>query len=168
MHSENLFLFVLFLVTAHCSSWKSKIQYLKLLEYFVSSLSKLLFKQYKTCLNTCNLHQDCWFSIYPDGDRRQKVITEKGGYSQSIVSKHINGRLTKKKNIGGKRQTSNKEDCSLEMIVKKVDSRTWRTSQGVYWGRCQCIKSRKGATTVAFLISATPEPETTSEVSHLG
>lgn len=49
--------------------------------------------------------------------------------------------------------TNNSDGCSLNGIVKKINSRTWATLQRVDWGWCQYV-SRKAATTLAFLISS--------------
>lgn len=57
-------------------------------------------------------------SLHKEG-KPQKVIAKKAGCSQSSVSKHITGKLTGREKCGRKRCTSSKDDCSLEMIVKK-------------------------------------------------
>lgn len=57
-------------------------------------------------------------TLHKEG-KPQKVIAKKAGCSQSSVSKHITGKLTGRENCGRKRCTSSKDDCSLEMIVKK-------------------------------------------------
>ena len=52
-------------------------------------------------------------------DKTQKVIAKEAGCSQSAVSKHINGKLNGRKKCGRKRCTSNRDNGSLERIVKR-------------------------------------------------
>ena len=49
----------------------------------------------------------------------QKVIAEKAGSSQSAVSKHIHGKLTGREKCGRKRCPSNRDDRSLDRIVRQ-------------------------------------------------
>ncbi len=57
-------------------------------------------------------------ALHKEG-KSQKVITERRGCLQSAVSKHINAKLTGRKNLGRKRCTSNRDDCKLENTVKQ-------------------------------------------------
>ena len=49
----------------------------------------------------------------------KKVVAERAGCSQSAVSKHIHGNLPGRGKCGRKRCTSNRDDRSLEKIVKQ-------------------------------------------------
>ncbi len=51
--------------------------------------------------------------------KSQRVITERCGSSQSAVSKHINSKLTGRKNLGRKMCTSNRDDHKLENTVRQ-------------------------------------------------
>ena len=51
--------------------------------------------------------------------KTQKVIAKEAGCSQSAVSKHINGKLNGRKKMCRKRCTSNRNNRSLERIVKR-------------------------------------------------
>lgn len=57
-------------------------------------------------------------TLHKEG-KPQKVIAERAGCSQSAVSKHIHGKLTGREKCGRKRCTSNRDDRSLEKIVKQ-------------------------------------------------
>ncbi len=58
-------------------------------------------------------------ALHKEG-KSQRVITERGGCSQSAVSKNIlNAKLTGRKNLGWKRCTSNRDDLKLENTVKQ-------------------------------------------------
>src|SRR4029434_537889 len=57
-------------------------------------------------------------TLHKEG-RTHKVIAKEAGCSQSAVSKHINGKLNGRKKCGRKRCTSNRDNCSLERIVKR-------------------------------------------------
>lgn len=48
----------------------------------------------------------------------QKVIAERPVCSQSAESKHIHGNLTGREKCGRKRCTSNRDEHSIELIVK--------------------------------------------------
>ncbi|XP_023127019.1 uncharacterized protein rbis [Amphiprion ocellaris] len=48
-----------------------------------------------------------------------RVISKEAGCSQSSVSKHINGKLSGREKCGRKRCTTNRDDRSLERIVKE-------------------------------------------------
>ncbi len=71
----------------------------------------------------------------------QTFIAKEAGCSQSAVSKHVNRKLSGRKTCGRKRCTTNREkqpyeDCQAKSIQEFV----W-TSQGMYWGWGQGIKS---------------------------
>ncbi len=57
-------------------------------------------------------------ALHKEG-KSQKVITERSGCLQSAVSKHINAKLTGRKNLGRKRCTSKRDDRKLENTVKQ-------------------------------------------------
>ena len=101
--------------------------------------------------------------------KTQKVIAKEAGCSQSAVSKHINGKLNGRKKCGRKRCTSNRDNRSLERIVKRRDS------QEVDCSWSQCFKSHHAQTCPGHglqlshsLCQAILEPETTSEAFYLG
>ena len=93
------------------SSWKSKIQYLKILEYlhlgFIESPSlqyKFRFLFFETTImgKTADLamvQKTIIDTLHKEG-KSQKVITERGGCSQSAVSKHIKCKVDWKEEIG--------------------------------------------------------------------
>ena len=56
-------------------------------------------------------------SLHKEG-KKQKVITKEAGCSQSAVYKNMNGKLNGRKKCGRKRCTSNRDNRSLERIVK--------------------------------------------------
>ncbi len=51
--------------------------------------------------------------------KTQKVIAKEAGCSQSSVSKHINGEAKERKRCGRKKCTSNRDNRTLERIVKQ-------------------------------------------------
>ncbi len=57
-------------------------------------------------------------TLHKEG-KPQKVIAERAGCSQSAVSKYIHRKLTGWKKCGRKRCTSNRDDRSLGMIIRK-------------------------------------------------
>ncbi len=72
-------------------------------------------------------------ALHKEG-KSQRVITERCGlFLQSAVSKHINAKLTGRKNLGRiERCTSNRDDRELENTVKQRLIQTLgRASQGV-------------------------------------
>ncbi|KAI2652468.1 Non-structural glycoprotein 4 [Labeo rohita] len=78
-------------------------------------------------------------TLHKEG-KPQTFIAKEAGCSQSAVSKHVNRKLSGRKKCGRKRCTTNRENCSLERLVKQN----------------------------RFKNLATPEPQTTSEASYLG
>ena len=57
-------------------------------------------------------------TLHKEG-KPQKVIAKEAGCSQGAVSKHINGKLSGRKMCGRKKCRSNRDNRSLERIVKK-------------------------------------------------
>ena len=57
-------------------------------------------------------------TLHKEG-KPQKVIAKDAGCFQSAVSKHINRKLSGRENCGRKRCTSNRDNRSLERIVKQ-------------------------------------------------
>ncbi len=57
-------------------------------------------------------------TLHKEG-KTQKVIAKEAGCSQSSVSKHINREAKGKKRCGRKKCTSNRDNCTLERIVKQ-------------------------------------------------
>jgi len=57
-------------------------------------------------------------TLHKEG-KSQKVIAKEAGCSQSAVSKHIHRKLSGRKKCGRKRCTSNRDNRSLERIVKQ-------------------------------------------------
>ncbi len=58
--------------------------------------------------------------------KSQRVITERCGCLQSAVSKHINSKLTGRKNFGRKR-CKLELTASLRILSSKADSNTWES-----------------------------------------
>ncbi|KAI2653047.1 hypothetical protein H4Q32_006405 [Labeo rohita] len=64
-------------------------------------------------------------TLHKEG-KPQTFIAKDAGCSQSAVSKHVNRKLSGRKNCGRKRCTTNQEKRSLEMLVRlKNHSRIW-------------------------------------------
>ncbi len=57
-------------------------------------------------------------TLHKEG-KTQKVIAKEAGCSQSSVSKHINREVKGRKRCGRKKCTSNRDNRTLEMIVKQ-------------------------------------------------
>ncbi len=57
-------------------------------------------------------------TLHKEGET-QKVIAKEAGCSQSSVSKHINREAKGRKRCGRKKCTSNRDNCTLERIVKQ-------------------------------------------------
>ncbi len=105
--------FVLILMIRAYSTWKSKVQYLKILEYLHLSFNKWPSLQnifwVSLVLWNHNNGEDCWlgrmvqktiFVTLQKEGKSQRVITEAGGCSQSAVSKHIKCKVDWKEDIG--------------------------------------------------------------------
>ncbi len=63
-------------------------------------------------------------TLHKEG-KTQKVITKEAGCSQSPLSKHINREAKGRKICGRKKCTSNRDNRTLERIVKQTHSKTW-------------------------------------------
>src|SRR4029434_4057574 len=89
--------------------------------------------------------------------KTQNVIAKEAGCSQSAVSKHINGKMNGRKKCGRKRCTSDRDNRSLERIVKRSPFKNlgeihkkW-TEAGVSASRATTHRRvQEWATTVAF------------------
>ncbi len=57
-------------------------------------------------------------TLHKEG-KPQTLIAKEAGYSQSVVSKHVNRKLSGRKKCGRKRCTTNRENRSLSRIVKQ-------------------------------------------------
>ncbi|KAI2666238.1 Retinoic acid receptor gamma [Labeo rohita] len=57
-------------------------------------------------------------TLHKEGEP-QTFIAKEAGYSQSAVSKHVNRKLSGRKKCGRKRCTTNRENRSLERLVKQ-------------------------------------------------
>ncbi|KAI2668177.1 Degenerin-like protein asic-1 [Labeo rohita] len=57
-------------------------------------------------------------TLHKEG-KSQTFIAKEAGCSQSAVSKHVNRKLNGRKKCGRKRCTTNRENCSLERLVKQ-------------------------------------------------
>ncbi len=91
------------------SSWKSKIQYLKILEYLHLSFIKWQSLQYKFQVSLvlwnhnngdlAMIQKTNIDTLHKEG-KSQKAIIERGGCSQSAVSKHIKCKVDWKEEFG--------------------------------------------------------------------
>ncbi len=90
---------------------KVKNQYLKILEYLHLSFNKWPSIQYKFWVSLIlwkhNNGEHCWLGNSPEDidtldkeSKSQRVIAERGGSSQSAVSKHIKCKVDWKEEIG--------------------------------------------------------------------
>ena len=112
-------------------------------------------------------------TLHKEG-KTQKVIVKEAGCSQSSVSKHINRKLQGRKRCG-KKCTSNKDNHTLERIVKQNPFKNvgeihkeW-TAAGVSASRATTqTYARHGFQLLYSLCQATLEQKTASEPSHLG
>ncbi len=107
-------------------------------------------------------------TLHKEG-KSQRVITERGGCSQSAVSKHIKCKVDWRKKLGKKMCSSNRDDRKLENTIKQSRlkhlgelHKEW-TEAGVSASRVTTLRhlQEKG-------YQATSETETTSEASYLG
>ncbi|KAI2644545.1 Transposable element Tc1 transposase [Labeo rohita] len=78
------------------------------LDYIIMGKTADLTVVQKTIIDT--LHKE---------GKPQTFIAKKAGCSQSAVSKHVNRKLSGRKKCGRKRCTTNRENCSLERLVKQ-------------------------------------------------
>ncbi len=102
-------------------------------------------------------------TLHKEG-KTQKVIAKEAGCSQSSVSKHINREAKGRKRCGRKKCTSNRNNRTVERIVKQNPFK-----------RSQCFKNhyaqtyaRHGFQLSHSLCQATLEQQTASEASRLG
>ncbi len=97
-------------------------------------------------------------TLHKEG-KSQRVITERGGWSMSAVSKHIKCKVDWKEEIGRKRCTSNRDESKLENTIKQ--------SLLKHLGELhmECIKCHH---TQEKGYQATSETESSSEASYLG
>ncbi len=114
-------------------------------------------------------------TLHKEG-KTQKVIAKEAGCSQSSVSKHINREAKGRKRCGRKKCTSNRDNRTLERIVKKKPiQKCGGDSQRVdcSWSRCfknhyAQMYARHGFQLSHSLCQATLEQQTASEASRLG
>ncbi len=106
-------------------------------------------------------------TLHKEG-KTQKVIAKEAGCSQSSVSKHINREAKGRKRCGRKKCTSNRDNRTLERIVKQNPfknvgeiNKEW-TAAGVSASR------RHGFQLSHSLCQATLEQQTASGASRLG
>ncbi len=66
-------------------------------------------------------------TLHKEG-KSQRIITERGGCSQSAISKHIkNAKLTGRKKLEGKCSQETGMTASLRILSSKADSNTWES-----------------------------------------
>ncbi len=108
--------------------------------------------------------------------KTQKVIAKEAGCSQSSVSKHINREAKGRKRCGRKKCTSNRDNRTLERIVKQNPFKNvgeihkeW-TAAGVSASRTTTPQTyaRHEFQLPHSLCQATLEQQTASEASRLG
>ncbi len=99
-------------------------------------------------------------TLHKEG-KTQKVIAKEAGCSQSSVSKHINREAKGRKRCGRKKCTSNRDNRTLERIVKQTHSKMWGrfTKSGlqlesVLQDHYAQTYARHGFSAVAFLVSS--------------
>ncbi len=79
-------------------------------------------------------------TLHKEG-KTQKVIAKEAGCSQSSVSKHINREAKGRKRCGRKKCTRNRDNRTLERIVKRTVNSTHRRMQDMGFGcRIPCVK----------------------------
>ncbi len=131
------------------SSWKSKISISKL-EYLHLSFNKWPSIQYKLWVSLVlwnhNNGEDCWLGNDPEDEHRGSLLKGVAVY-RVLYQSILNAKLTRRKNLGRKRCTSNRDDRKLENTVQaKLIQTLGRASQGVDWSWSQCIKSHHAQT----------------------
>ncbi len=100
-------------------------------------------------------------TLHKEG-KTQKVIAKEAGCSQSSVSKHINREAKGRKRCGRKKCTSNRDNRTLERIVKQNPfKKCGGDSQRVDCSWSQCFKNhyctdvcKTWVSAVAFLVSS--------------
>ncbi len=159
------------------SSWKSKIQYLKILEYLLLTFIKWPSIQYKFWVSVVLWNHNNGKTADLAMIQKTNIDTlHKEGKSLKGVAVHrvlyqsiLNAKLTGRKNLGRKRCTSKRDDRKLENTVKQSwFKHLWElhkewTEAGVSASRVTTLRrlQEKG-------YQATSEPETMSEASYLG
>ncbi len=110
-------------------------------------------------------------TLHKEG-KTQKVIAKEAGCSQSSVSKHINREAKGRKRCGRKKCTSNRDNRTLERIVKQPIQKCGGDSQRVDCSWSQCFKNHYAQTYARHGFQgpsqATLEQQTASEASRLG
>ncbi len=84
-------------------------------------------------------------TLHKEG-KTQKVIAKEAGCSQSSVSKHINREAKGRKRCGRKKCTSNRDNRTLERIVKQNPLKNVGDSQRVDCSWSQCFKNHYAQT----------------------
>ncbi len=158
IYISNVLFFILMI--RDYSSWKSKIQYLKIVEYLHLSFIKwhypysinsryLLFFETTIMGNTADMamvQKTIIDTLHKEG-KSQRVITGRCGCSRSAVSKHIKCKVYWKEEIGLEKVHKQQgwpqawENCQAKLIQT-----LGRASQGVNWSWSQCIKSHHAQT----------------------
>ncbi len=112
-------------------------------------------------------------TLHKEG-KTQKVITKEVGCLQSSVSKHINKEAKGRKICGRKKYTSNRDNRTLERIVKQNPFKNvgeihkeW-TAAGVIKNHYAQTYARHGFQLSHSLCQDTLEQQTASEASRLG
>ncbi len=113
-------------------------------------------------------------TLHKEG-KTQKVIAKESGCSQSSVSKHINREAKGRKRCGRKKCTSNRDNRTLERIVKQNPFKNVGEIHKEWTEWSQCFKNhyaqtyaRHGFQLSHSLCQATLEQQTASEASRLG
>ncbi len=114
-------------------------------------------------------------TLHKEG-KTQKVIAKEAGCSQSSVSKHINREAKGRKIYGRKKCTSNRDNRTLERIVKQNPFKNvGEIQKRVDCSWIQCFKNhyaqthaRHGFQLSHSLCQATLEQQTALEASRLG
>lgn len=101
---------------------KKRQLYLSLLSESHIDVIHLNVSKWSLSLDHHSHGKDCWFDtdiLHKEGEP-QNVIAKETGCTQSIVSTlYIHKELSRKKKCGKKRNNSNRDNCSLERIVKQ-------------------------------------------------
>ncbi len=112
-------------------------------------------------------------TLHKEG-KTQKVIAKEAGCSQSSVSKHINRGAKGRKRCGRKKCTSNRDNRTLERIVKQNPFKNVGEIHKVDCSWSQCFRThyaqtyaRHGFQLSHSLCQATLEQQTASEASRL-
>ncbi len=135
---KKIYIYIL-MIRAY-SSWKSKIQYLKILEYLHLSFIKWPSLQYKFWVSLVlwnhNNGEDCWLGNDPEDEHwhpPQKRVSHRGSLLKGVAVYRVlyqsilNAKLTGRKQLGRKRCSSNRDDCKLENTVKQSWKLTWES-----------------------------------------